>query len=66
MIDQDDNDSYYSENELISKDKITNKKCYSAPYIILNDCFDEPLYDSESEKDHDSANTTTILKNLEM
>ena len=59
-------DSYYSEGELISRDKVANKKSYSAPYIIFNDCFDEPLYDSEEEKDLESANTTTIMKNLDM
>jgi hypothetical protein len=60
-----DQESYYSENELITKDKLANRQTYSAPYIILNDCFDEPLCDSESEKELESANTTGYLKNIE-
>lgn len=65
MVDSN-NDSYYSEGELISRDKLANKKSYSAPYIIINDCYDEALYDSEDERENDSANTTTIIKNLEL
>lgn len=65
MIESND-DSYYSEGELLSKDKLANKKSYSAPYIIINDCYDEALYDSDDDKYNDSANTTTILKNLEL
>ncbi|CDW83414.1 UNKNOWN [Stylonychia lemnae] len=60
-----DQESYYSENELITRDKLANRQTYSAPYIILNDCFDEPLCDSESEKELESANTTGYLKNIE-
>jgi hypothetical protein len=58
-------ESYYSEGELISRDKIVNKKNYSAPYIIMNYCFDEPLYDSEEEYELERANSTTILDNLQ-
>lgn len=45
--------------------KLANRKSYSAPYIIMNDCFDEPLYDSESQV-LQKACSTTMLQNLEL
>lgn len=45
--------------------KLANRKSYSAPYIIINDCFDEPLYDSESQI-LQKACSTTMLQNLEL
>lgn len=59
-------DSYYSEGELLSRDKLVAKKSYSAPYIVISDNYDQPLYDSQDEEELESANTTTLLKNLEM
>lgn len=49
MLPRED-ESYYSEGELISRDKVANRKSYSAPYIVMNYCYDEPLYDSEEEQ----------------
>jgi hypothetical protein len=40
--------------------KLANRKSYSAPYIIINDCFDEPLYDSESQVLQKACSTTML------
>jgi len=64
MIPSND-DSYYSEGELLTRDKLADRQTYSAPYIIFNDCFEDKLCDTESNQELDSAHTTTVLKNLE-
>jgi len=61
MIPKDD-ESYYSEGELISRDKVANRKSYSAPYIVMNYCYEEPLYDSEEEpQQFQRAYSTSII-----
>ena len=41
-------ESYYSEGEMQTRIKLLKQKSYSAPYIMIGDCYDEPLYDNES------------------
>jgi len=45
--------------------KLVNQKSFSAPYIIINDCYDEPLYDDESQISFHGY-STTMLKSLEL
>jgi len=47
--DEEDGESYYSENEINTRIKLISKKSYSAPYIIISDCYQEPLCDDEEE-----------------
>lgn len=47
----EDGESYYSENEIKTRIKLINQKSYSAPYIIISDCYPEPLCDDEDEDD---------------
>ena len=56
----EDGESYYSEGEVNTRIKLIRKKSYSAPYIIINDCFDEPLFDTESQI-LEKAYSTTML-----
>ena len=49
----------------MTRDKLADRQSYSAPYIIMDDCYEEKLCDTEQEQDEDSAHTTTVLKNLE-
>jgi hypothetical protein len=58
--DEEDKESYYSEGEIQTKIKLITQKAYSAPYIIINDCFDEPLYDSESQILQKACSTTML------
>ena len=45
----EDMESYYSEGEMQTRIKLLKQKSYSAPYILISDCYDEPLYDTESQ-----------------
>jgi hypothetical protein len=47
---------------------LISQKSYSAPYIVISDCYEEPLGgDDDGEDDIPSkANSTTILQNLEL
>ena len=45
--------------------KLLKQKSYSAPYIMLLDCFDDPLCDTETEFLH-RAYSTSMLQNLEL
>ena len=44
-------ESYYSEGEMQTRIKLLKQKSYSAPYIMIGDCYDEPLYDNESQRE---------------
>lgn len=46
---EEDEQSYYSEGEIQTRMKLIRQKSYSAPYILMSDCFDEALQDSESQ-----------------
>lgn len=48
---QEDDESYYSENEIKTRIKLISQKSYSAPYIIISDCYPEPLCDDEDDDD---------------
>ncbi len=52
--------SYYSEGEILTRNKLIRQKAYSAPYILLVDCFDEPLCDSESQIMQKACSTTML------
>ena len=45
--------------------KLLHQKSYSAPYIMLLDCFEDPLRDTETEFLH-RAYSTSMLQNLEL
>ena len=70
--DEDEGDeSYYSENEIRTRIKLINQKSYSAPYIIISDCYPEPLCDdAEDDEEGDQlpskAYSTTVLQSLEL
>ncbi len=64
MMDEDE-ESCYSEGELMTRAKLITQKSYSAPYILLVDCFNDPLQDSESQINQ-KAYTTSMLENLEL
>lgn len=44
--------------------KLLKQKSYSAPYILISDCYDEPLHDNESQSQ--KACSTTMLQSLEL
>ena len=45
--------------------KLLAQKSYSAPYILMSDCFEEPLYDTESQVIQ-RACSTAMLQSLEL
>lgn len=47
-MDENEEESMLSEGEAITRMKLINQKSYSAPYIMISDCYEEPLYDNES------------------
>ena len=61
-----DQESVYSEGELMTRMKLIKQKSYSAPYILFLDCFDEPLCDSESQGYLEHGYSTTRLQNIEL
>ncbi len=61
----EDQESVYTEGELMTRMKLMKQKSYSAPYILLLDCFDEPLCDSESQM-LEHACSTTMLQNIDL
>ena len=59
-------DSYYSEGEIKTRIKLLSQKTHSAPYLIINDCYEEPLYDDDDESNIiQRAYSTSMLQNLE-
>ena len=64
---QQDQESYYTEGEMKTRIKVVNQKSYSAPYIVISDCFEEPLggFDEEHDDMEDQmpskAYSTTML-----
>ena len=61
----DEDQSYYSEGEMQTRMKLIRQKSYSAPYILMSDCFNEALYDTESQI-LQKACSETMLQGLEL
>lgn len=47
---QDDQESYYSEGEIQTRIKLISQKSYSAPYIVISDCYQERLCDDDDSQ----------------
>ena len=61
----DGEESELTEGEIMTRMKLMNSKCESAPYLLMQDCFDEPLCDEE-EHVFEKAYSTNMLDNLEL
>lgn len=68
--DDEDDESYYSENEIKTRIKLISQKAYSAPYLIISDCYPEPLCDEDDEESQNQmpskAYSTTVLQSLQI
>jgi hypothetical protein len=56
----EDDESFYSEGEIKTRIKLMKNKSYSAPYILISDCFEEPLCDTESQMLQKAYSTTML------